>query len=149
MNNPFSLKFITNRISKCQGCKGSLRNPDNSLPTVPDDLIVSCMECRPFVASDGTVKVPAKPSASHYHLNIDCLTAASASFDPNSIVLPSRKTLNRSIMLYSPNLVYTNIYLYADWHFTNTLFCVLVWFLLCVPSWCWALTSFIFNHTII
>jgi len=89
MNNPSSLKFITNRISKCQGCKGSLRNPDNSLPTVPDDLIVSRMECRPFVASDGTVKMPAKPSASHYHLNVDCLTAASASFNPNSIVLPS------------------------------------------------------------
>jgi len=61
---------------------------DNSLPTVPDDLIVSRMECRPFVASDGAVKVPAKPSASHYHLKMECLTAAAADFDPKTIVLP-------------------------------------------------------------
>ena len=87
-NNPFTLKFITNRISKCQGCKGSLRMPDNSLPTPPNDLIVSRMECRPFVAPDRSVKVPSKPSASHYHLSNECLTAADANFDPKAIVLP-------------------------------------------------------------
>ena len=87
-NNPFSLKFITNRISRCQGCKRSLRMSDNSLPTTPDDLIVCRMERRPFVASDGAVKVPAKPSAAHYHLNLECLTAAAANFDPSSIVIP-------------------------------------------------------------
>ena len=55
-NNPFTLKFITNRITKCQGCKSSLRNPDNSLPTSPQDLIVARLECRPYVAADGSVK---------------------------------------------------------------------------------------------
>ena len=87
-NNPFTLKFITNRISKCQGCKGSLRMSDNSLPTPPNDLIVSRMECRPFVSPDRSVKVPSKPSASHYHLNKECLTAADTNFDPRAIVLP-------------------------------------------------------------
>jgi len=87
-NNPFTLKLITNKISRCQGCKGSLRMPDNSQPTSPDDLIVCRMEHRPFVASDGAVKVPAKPSTSHYHLKMECLTEAAANFDPNSIVLP-------------------------------------------------------------
>ena len=46
------------------------------------------MERRPFVAADGTVKLPAKPSASHYHLKMKCLTAACANFNPNSMVTP-------------------------------------------------------------
>ena len=62
--------------------------PDNSLPTAPDDLIVYRMECRPFVATDGAVRISAKPSASHYHLKMECLTAAAANFDPKGIVLP-------------------------------------------------------------
>lgn len=37
----FTLKFITSRISKCQGCKGILRSPGTSLPLPPNDLIVS------------------------------------------------------------------------------------------------------------
>ena len=75
-NNPFTLKFITNRITTCQGCKGSLRMPDNSLPTPPNNLIVNRMKCRPYVAPDKSVKVPFKPSASHYHLSEECLKAA-------------------------------------------------------------------------
>jgi len=47
------------------------------------------MECRPFVAPDGTVKVPSKPSAVHYHFNMECLSAASPTFQPSSIVLPA------------------------------------------------------------
>ena len=83
--SPFTLKFITNKIHKCQGCKESLRMPDNSLPTAPDDLIAYRMERRPFVATDGVVKIPAKPSASHYHLKMECLTAAAANFDPRGM----------------------------------------------------------------
>ena len=65
------------------------------------------MECHPFVASDGAVKVPAKPSASHYYLKMDCLTAAAADFDPKTIVLP-QDVLHHSIMLYFLNLAYSN-----------------------------------------
>ena len=60
---------------------------NNSLPTPPSDLIVSRMECRPFVTPGGSVKVPAKPSAAHYHLNKHCPTVADVNFDPNSVVL--------------------------------------------------------------
>ena len=87
-SNLFTLKFITNRITRCQGCKSSLQNPDNSLPTSPQDLIVARLECRPYIATDGSVKVPTKPSCSHYHLKIDCLVAADAKFNPRNIVLP-------------------------------------------------------------
>ena len=92
--SPFTFKFINNRISKCQGCKSSLRMPDNSLPMVPDDLIVCRMECRPFIAPDGTVKVPSKPSAAHYHLKLECLSAASPGFEPSAIVLPAEVRQN-------------------------------------------------------
>lgn len=68
-SHPFTFKFMTSRIRKCQGCKGSLRMADNSLPSPPNDLIVSQMENRPFVASDVSTKIPAKPSVYHYHFN--------------------------------------------------------------------------------
>ena len=87
-NNPFTLKFITNRITKCQGCKGSLQSPDNSLPTLPQDLIVAQLECRPYVAADGSAKVLNKPSCAHYHLKMDCLVAADVKFKPCNIVVP-------------------------------------------------------------
>ena len=53
VTHPFTFKFMTNRIHKCQGCKGSLRVADNSLPSPRDDLILSRMENKPFVAFDG------------------------------------------------------------------------------------------------
>ena len=87
-SNPFTLKFMTNRIMKCQGCKGSLQLDDNSIPPPPHDLVVSRLEYRPFVTPEGTVKVPTKPSCSHYHLNVKCLTTADPNFRPQSIVLP-------------------------------------------------------------
>ena len=99
--NPFILKFISNRIHKCQGCKESLCMPDNSLPTAPDDLIACRMERRPFVATDGAVKIPAKSSASHYHLKMECLTAAAANFDPKGIVLPSDVKKNLTSQHYA------------------------------------------------
>ena len=92
---------ILSRISKCQGCKGSLKTAEGTLPQPPDDLIVSRMECRPFVAPDGTVKVPSKPSAVHYHFKMECLSAASPSFHPSTMVLPSEY-----MSVLFPNLVF-------------------------------------------
>ena len=46
-SHPFTFKFITNRIKKCQGCKGSLRI-GGKRPTQPYDLIFSHKEYRPF-----------------------------------------------------------------------------------------------------
>ena len=85
-SHPFTFKFMTSRISKCQGCKGSLKTAEGTLPQPPDDLIVSRMECRPFVAPDGTVKVPSKLSAVHYHFKMECLSAASLSFQNGMLV---------------------------------------------------------------
>ena len=62
---------------------------DNSLPLPPQDLIVSCLECRPFITPEGTVKLPTKPSCSHYHLKMKCLKAADPNFSPRCIVLPA------------------------------------------------------------
>ena len=46
------------------------------------------MECRPFVAPDGTLRLPSKSSASHYHLKMECLSSACVSFDPRDVVTP-------------------------------------------------------------
>ena len=55
--HPFTLKFITPRITKCQGCKSSFRSPPSNSLQPPHDLIVARLECHPFVGSDGSVKV--------------------------------------------------------------------------------------------
>ena len=52
-----------------------MRNPGASLPPPPHDLIVSRMECHPFIAPDMSVKVPKTPNNAHYHLHMECLTA--------------------------------------------------------------------------
>ena len=44
--------------------------------TTTRDLIVSRLECRPFVAPDGSVKVLKTPKNSNYHLSISCLRKA-------------------------------------------------------------------------
>lgn len=82
--NPFTLKFITSRISKCQGCKMLFRSGSSLQP--PQDLIVSRLECRPFVAPDGSVKVSSTAKNAHYHLRFECLTKADSSFSPQCLV---------------------------------------------------------------
>lgn len=84
----FTLKFINSRISKCQGCKGLIRSPGTSLPLPPHDLIVSRLECRPYMTPDKTVKVPKTPSNAHYHLRVECLMAADPGFIPRQLVVP-------------------------------------------------------------
>ena len=86
---PFTLKFITKRITKCQGCKQKIREDDDDLPLPPNDLIIARMEQHPFVTGDGSVKIPSKTSNSHYHLRWKCLQLADAAFDPANIVTPT------------------------------------------------------------
>ena len=57
-SSPGTLKFINNRISKCQGCKGQMKTAGASLPPPLLDLIVSQMECRPFRSPDNSIQVP-------------------------------------------------------------------------------------------
>ena len=86
--HPFTLKMLNSRITKCQGCKQQFRSAPSSTIYPPDNLIVSRLECRPFIAPDGAVKVTTTPKNSHYHLNMECLTKADASFKPQCLVLP-------------------------------------------------------------
>jgi len=85
---PFTLKFINNCISRCQGCKGLLRVPATTLPLPPHDLIVSRLECHPYLTPDKSVRIPKTPSNSHYHLRMECLIATDPEFDPHNLVLP-------------------------------------------------------------
>lgn len=81
----FYMKKITARIKKCQGCK-QLFSVSSRQP--PNDLIVSRLECHPFVAPDGSVKVPGSPKNSHYHLAKECLTNTDPSFTPSMLFVP-------------------------------------------------------------
>ena len=83
--HPFTLKKITARMKKGQGCK-ELFSVSSRQP--PNDLIVSRLECRPFVAPDGSVKVPSSPKNSHYHLAKECLTNTDPSFTPSMLFVP-------------------------------------------------------------
>ena len=69
-----------------QGCKMLFRSGSSLQP--PQDLIVSRLECRPFVAPDGSVKVSSTAKNSHYHLRFECLTKADSSFSPQCLVIP-------------------------------------------------------------
>lgn len=80
---PFTVKKMTARIKKCQGCKQLFQDSSSS------NLVVSRLECRPFVSPDGSVKVPKTPKNSHYHLSMECLTNADPSFHPQKLQLPN------------------------------------------------------------
>ena len=84
---PFTLKFITNRIQKCQGCQLQFRLPGVILQP-PYDLIVCRLERRPFKNAAGELTTPWKPSHAHYHLDIGCIKAADSSFLPSSLAIP-------------------------------------------------------------
>jgi hypothetical protein len=88
--HPFIVKKMNARVKKCQGCKHEFH--DSS----PDNLIVSRLEYRPFVTPDGSVKVPTSAKNSHYHLSMECLTNADASFHPRSLQLPNDLKANLS-----------------------------------------------------
>ena len=86
-NHSFVLKFITSRISKCQGCKQQFRQAAKQSLNPPHDLIVSRLEQQPFVASDGSVKVSSTPSNSHYHLKMQCLLNADPNFTIDTLII--------------------------------------------------------------
>ena len=46
--NPFYLKFIRGSIRTCQGCRGSLRAGDSSIPGAPNDLCIARTKKRPY-----------------------------------------------------------------------------------------------------
>ena len=84
---PFTLKFINNRIQKCQGCKLDFCQ-SSSILQPPHDLIVARLERRPFVNTTGDLSTPWKPSHAHYHLDMGCIRAADNTFVPSSLAIP-------------------------------------------------------------
>ena len=86
--HPFCLKFISNKITKCQGCRKNFRSFSSCVLHPPSDLIFSRLECRPFVRPDGTIQVPATPSNYHYHLELSCVQAASPGLTTINLTIP-------------------------------------------------------------
>ena len=75
-------------IRICQGCRGSVRLADGSIPNPPHDFVVARLEKRPFRDHCGILKTPYKQSAAHYHARLPCIRAGDPSFVPSSLVIP-------------------------------------------------------------
>ena len=84
--HPFFVRFLVGNICVCQGSRGSLRLPDGSVPSPPNDIVVACLERRPyFDKSSGTWCQPQKETNSHYHLKLSCVVKADPLFVPSTL----------------------------------------------------------------
>ena len=86
--NPFYLKKLMGNIRICQGCRGTVRMADGSIPNPPHDVVVARLEKRQFRDQTGSLKTPYKPSAVHYHARLPCICAGDPSFVPSSLIIP-------------------------------------------------------------
>ena len=84
---PFTLKFLSNRIKKCQGCQLQFRQPGVSV-VAPHDLIVSRLEQRPYKNALGELITPLVPSNAHYHLELGRVMTADNTFTPSALSVP-------------------------------------------------------------
>ena len=87
--NPFYLKPLAGNIRVCQGCRGSVRLFNGSIPAPPFDFVVARMEKRPFRTASGDLQTPAYASAAHYHARLTCIKAADPSFVPSALRVPN------------------------------------------------------------
>lgn len=81
---PFFVKVLAGNIRVCQGCRGSLRLTNGSVPLPPFDLVIARMEKRSYRDSSGVLRTPTRPSASHYHLKLVCVKAIEPNFIPTT-----------------------------------------------------------------
>ena len=85
--SPFTAKFITGRISKCQGCGNKFRDVNPELQP-PYDLVVARLECRPYFSKQKNDYItPKTPSNSHYHADMLCIRSADPSFQGNHLII--------------------------------------------------------------
>ena len=98
--NPFFVKFIQGNIRVCQGCRGSLKNLDNSLPKPPFELAVARFERRPYRDKSGEWRTPSQEQAAHYHLRLACVQAVTPEFTLNipSDVLPNLTIVHKEYL---------------------------------------------------
>ena len=61
----------------CQGCRGSLRRLDGSIPQAPFDLAIARFERRPYRDKSGELRTPTREQASHYHLQPSSIQSVS------------------------------------------------------------------------
>ena len=87
--NPFFLRLLGGNIRVCQGCRGSLRMKDQSIPSPPFNLVIARAERRQFRDSSGELISPRAEQNVHYHLNIQCVRAVEPMFVPQSLKVPS------------------------------------------------------------
>ena len=86
--DPFYLKFIRGNIRTCQGCRGSLRASDSSIPDAPNDLCIAHAEKRPYRDYPGVLVTPSTYKPSRYHAQLACIRAVEPSFMPHCLSIP-------------------------------------------------------------
>ena len=94
INNLFFVKVLGGNIRVCQGCRGSLRLTNGSVPSPPFDLVIARMEKRSYRDATGILKTPTRPSAAHYHLKITCVRG----IEPNFIPTPENFQIPNDIL---------------------------------------------------
>ena len=86
--NHFYVKAIEGNIRVCQGCRGSLKCLDGSVPAPPFDMCSARSERCSFRDANGILRTPSKEQAYHYHLNLTCIRAVASDFIPSSLRVP-------------------------------------------------------------
>ena len=71
----------------CQGCRGTLKRLDGSIPASLFDLCVARVERRSFRDSNGILITPQKEQRAHHHLNLSCICAVAPTFVSSSLVV--------------------------------------------------------------
>lgn len=84
--NLFFVHFLVGNIHVCQGCRGSLKLPDGSIPSPSNDIVVACLERRPyFDKSSGMWCQPQKETNSHYNMKLSCVVKVELLFMPSTL----------------------------------------------------------------
>ena len=86
--NPFYVKFIGGNIRVCQGCRGSLRTVEGSVPAAPFDLAIARAERRSFRHSSGDLVTPTRETVCHYHCKPECVQVVEPHFVSSSLKIP-------------------------------------------------------------
>lgn len=81
--NPFFIKPMNNLIRLCHGCRGSLRDNKDEIPSPPYDFCIARKERNPFKHNSGKMMIPGKETDSHYHLKISCIKKSESNFKPS------------------------------------------------------------------
>lgn len=78
---------LNKRITTCFGCRGKFtRAVDGSLPVAPLDMILKCIESRPYYDRDGTLKEKENANT-YYHPNLCCIKSKHKDFQVEDIRL--------------------------------------------------------------